>query len=124
MQRIMDARKREILWLRKVGHTLRPRSLRLTALQSKILSFFMTFFWDVIPLVVCVISLAFFVLVAHGELTVAIAFPTLQALSILTQSLTMVCFPIMPSSCSFVNQSVDSHACSIFGHLLRVVHSH
>ena len=56
----------------------------------------MTFIWDVVPLVVCVISLAFFVLVAHGELTVAIAFPALQALSILTQSLTMVCLLDLP----------------------------
>lgn len=92
----MDARKREMLWLRKAGYSPRLRSSRLIALQSKILSFFMTFIWDVVPLVVCVISLAFFVLVAHGELTVAIAFPALQALSILTQSLTMVCLLDLP----------------------------
>ncbi|KAF8331910.1 uncharacterized protein EI90DRAFT_3154324 [Cantharellus anzutake] len=74
MERIMDARKREVFWLRK----------------SKILQFVLAFLWDVIPLIVCVISFTFFVLVAHGELTVAIAFPALQALSILTQSLTMI----------------------------------
>ncbi|KAF8339574.1 uncharacterized protein EI90DRAFT_3151078 [Cantharellus anzutake] len=74
MERIMDMRKREVFWLRK----------------SKILGFFLTFLWDVVPLVVCIISFTFFVLIGHGKLTVAIAFPALQALSILTESLTMI----------------------------------
>lgn len=74
VERVMEARKREMMWLRK----------------SKWLNFAMSFFWDVIPLVVTVISFMGYVLIAKGELTVAIAFPALSGFGLLTQALTMV----------------------------------
>ena len=52
----------------------------------------MTFFWDVVPLCVTVISFVVYVLVGKGELTVAIAFPALSAFGMLTQAVTMVSF--------------------------------
>lgn len=51
----------------------------------------MSFFWDVVPLLVTVISFIAFVTIAHGELTVAIAFPAISGFALLTQSVTMVC---------------------------------
>ena len=59
-------------------------------MQSKWIQFAMTFFWDVIPLLVTVVSFAAYVTIAKGELTVAIAFPALSGFALLTRSLTMV----------------------------------
>lgn len=73
--RIMEARSREMTWLRK----------------SKWLAFFMSFFWNIVPLFVSVISFTSFVLLGKGQLTVAIAFPALTAFSLLTSALTKVC---------------------------------
>lgn len=50
----------------------------------------MTFFWDVVPLLVTVVSFMAYVLISKGELTVAIAFPALSGFTLLTQSVTMV----------------------------------
>ena len=71
----MEARAREMQWLRRI----------------KWLYFSTSFFWDIVPLVVTVISFMGFVLISKGELTVAIAFPALSGFSLLTQALTMVC---------------------------------
>jgi multidrug transporter EmrE-like cation transporter len=70
----MDARAREMAWLRK----------------SKWLGFLTTFFWNVIPVIISIVSFICFVTVAKGKLTVAIAFPALSAFSLLTHALTMV----------------------------------
>ncbi|KAF8318512.1 P-loop containing nucleoside triphosphate hydrolase protein [Clavulina sp. PMI_390] len=74
VDRVMEARQREMKWLRK----------------SKWLNFAMTFFWDVVPLLVTVISFVVYVVIGKGELTIAIAFPAISAFGMLTQSVTMV----------------------------------
>lgn len=70
----MEARSREMKWLRK----------------SKWTDFFIGFFWDVVPFGISIASFMSFVLIAKGELTVAIAFPALTAFGLLTDSLTKV----------------------------------
>lgn len=74
VDRVMEARTRELRWLRK----------------NKWLQFVMSFYWDVLPLTVTIISFMAFVLIGKGELTVAIAFPALNAFEILTEALTIV----------------------------------
>ncbi|KAF8318510.1 P-loop containing nucleoside triphosphate hydrolase protein [Clavulina sp. PMI_390] len=87
VDRVMEARKREMNWLRKF----------------KWLSFAMTFFWDVVPLLVTVISFVAYILIGKGKLTIAIAFPALSAFSILTQSVTMI--PMMANDLIETNVS-------------------
>lgn len=74
VDRIMAARSREMAWLRK----------------SKWTDFFVGFFWDIVPFGISIFSFMAFVLIAKGELTVAIAFPALTAFQLLTQALTKV----------------------------------
>ncbi|KAF8310772.1 P-loop containing nucleoside triphosphate hydrolase protein [Clavulina sp. PMI_390] len=71
IERVMAKRKREL------------------ALFGKFLWFICTiiFIWDVLPLVVTLISFSSFLFIAHGKLTVAIAFPVISGLEIMTKTI-------------------------------------
>jgi hypothetical protein len=50
----------------------------------------LTITWDIVPVLVSLISFSAFVLLTEGQLTVAVAFPALQTFALLTRALTLV----------------------------------
>ena len=86
----MAARAREMGWLRKVRTAYFQARLFLILLQSKLLYLALTITWDIVPVLVSLLSFSAFVLLAQGQLTVAVAFPALQTFGLLTRALTLV----------------------------------